>query len=313
MMSRPVHEIAAQIWRAGLAAGWRQRLGWPSCWRSDRHGFHPGTCAGSAEVNAEARTVDVEPGLILGTLNSQLAPLGLMFGPDPASAERAAIGGVIGNNATGAHSIRYGMTADHVSRLQVALANGDLVWLDAADEQPGCYSRDRWRIDFGATRRRLKRAIRGPGARWLAMRWTRSRPNDVDLNWLLCGSEGTLATVVRAELGLVERPGIDRTRLAVVHFDSAAPSAGCHAAHPGAGACRYRADGQVSCWIKRGAAAGYRDRLTFVDGDPAALLVVEFVGGERELDAKIKDLRAHLLRLGYRGAVAVAESARAQD
>ena len=83
-------------------------------------------------VNAEARTVDVEPGLILGSLNGQLAGLDLMFGPDPASAERAAIGGVIGNNATGAHSIRYGMTADHVSRLQVVLANGELVWLDAA-------------------------------------------------------------------------------------------------------------------------------------------------------------------------------------
>ena len=53
-----------------------------------------------------------------------------MFGPDPASAERAAIGGVIGNNATGAHSIRYGMTADHVARLQVVLANGEKVWLD---------------------------------------------------------------------------------------------------------------------------------------------------------------------------------------
>ena len=45
-----------------------------------------------------------------------------MFGPDPASAERAAIGGVVGNNATGAHSIRYGMTADHIARLQVVTA-----------------------------------------------------------------------------------------------------------------------------------------------------------------------------------------------
>ena len=80
-------------------------------------------------VNAEARTVDVEPGMILGLLNAQLAGLDLMFGPDPASAERAAIGGVIGNNATGAHSIRYGMTADHVARLQVVTAGGDLVWL----------------------------------------------------------------------------------------------------------------------------------------------------------------------------------------
>ena len=45
-------------------------------------------------------------------------------------------------------------------------------------------------------------------------------PDDVNLNWLLCGSEGTLATVVRAELNLVERPKIENTRLALVHFDT---------------------------------------------------------------------------------------------
>jgi FAD/FMN-containing dehydrogenase len=76
------------------------------------------------------KTVDVDAGLVLGILNRSLAELGLMFGPDPASAERAAIGGVIGNNATGSHSIRYGMTADHIKRLQVVLANGELMWLD---------------------------------------------------------------------------------------------------------------------------------------------------------------------------------------
>ena len=97
-------------------------------------------------VNAEARTVDVEPGLVLGMLNSQLSGLGLMFGPDPASAERAAIGGVIGNNATGAHSIRYGMTADHVARLQVATAAGDLVWLDESTRRAKPCSLDHWRL-----------------------------------------------------------------------------------------------------------------------------------------------------------------------
>ena len=73
--------------------------------------------------------------MILGSLNAQLARLDLMFGPDPASAERAAIGGVIGNNATGAHSIRYGMTADHVARIQVVTAAGDLVWLDESSKR----------------------------------------------------------------------------------------------------------------------------------------------------------------------------------
>jgi FAD/FMN-containing dehydrogenase/Fe-S oxidoreductase len=69
----------------------------------------------------------VQPGLVLGQLNKRLAPHGLQFGPDPASAERAAIGGVIGANATGAHSIRYGMTADNVDAVKVVLADGSLV------------------------------------------------------------------------------------------------------------------------------------------------------------------------------------------
>ena len=64
---------------------------------------------------------------------------------------------------------------------------------------------------------------------------------------------------------------------------------------------------------KTRAAAGYRDRLTFVDGDPAAILVVEFVGSGRELAARIKDLRAYLRRLGFHGAVTIAETPARQD
>jgi FAD/FMN-containing dehydrogenase len=61
-------------------------------------------------INPETRTAIVEPGAVLATLNLAAAQHGLMFGPDPASAERATMGGVIGNNATGAHSILYGMS-----------------------------------------------------------------------------------------------------------------------------------------------------------------------------------------------------------
>lgn len=77
-------------------------------------------------VDADSRQVRVQPGLILGQLNKRLAAQGLQFGPDPASAERAAIGGVIGTNATGSHSIRYGMTADNVIALKAVLADGSV-------------------------------------------------------------------------------------------------------------------------------------------------------------------------------------------
>ena len=262
-------------------------------------------------VNAETRTVDVEPGMILGTLNGQLAPLDLMFGPDPASAERAAIGGVVGNNATGAHSIRYGMTADHVARLQVVQANGDLVWLDASTGEL-----DRLRAVVGdlAREHAVHIEARYPKTWRTVAGYALDKidPDDVNLNWLLCGSEGTLATVVRAELRLVERPKTANKRLALAHFDTLRDSL---EATPRILELEPAAIELMDKFLldKTRAAAGYRDRLTFVDGDPAAILLVEFVGSEGELSAKIDDLKAHLQRLGFHGALTVAETAAQQD
>ncbi|NOY99925.1 MAG: FAD-binding protein [Chloroflexi bacterium] len=89
------------------------------------------------DIDPEARTATVEPGVILSDLNRAAAKYGLVFGPDPASADRATMGGVIANNATGAHSIRYGMAADHILSAEVILADGSLaafgeIPLDAA-------------------------------------------------------------------------------------------------------------------------------------------------------------------------------------
>src|SRR5512144_2443860 len=78
------------------------------------------------EIDPETRTATVEPGVILTRLNLAAAKHGLMFGPDPASAERATMGGVIANNATGAHSLTYGMTADHLVSADVLMADGTL-------------------------------------------------------------------------------------------------------------------------------------------------------------------------------------------
>ncbi len=76
------------------------------------------------EINAEERWARVQPGINLDLFNTRLKPHGLMFGPDPSSGNRATIGGVIGNNSSGAHSILYGMTADHVEQTTVLLADG---------------------------------------------------------------------------------------------------------------------------------------------------------------------------------------------
>src|SRR5207247_1989135 len=75
-------------------------------------------------VDHEAKTVTAQPGLSVAVLNRLLAPHKLMLGPDPASADRATIGGSVGNNATGSHSILYGMMADNVVTTSVVLADG---------------------------------------------------------------------------------------------------------------------------------------------------------------------------------------------
>ena len=67
-----------------------------------------------------------EPGIVVNSLNRAAAQYGLQFGPDPASAERATLGGSLANNATGAHSILYGMSADHLLSAEVILADGSV-------------------------------------------------------------------------------------------------------------------------------------------------------------------------------------------
>src|SRR3990172_5096677 len=81
------------------------------------------------EVNREELWCRVEPGLVQDELNAHVGPMGLLFGPDTSTSNRATIGGMIGNNSGGAHSIAYGKTIDHVIELTVLLADGSLVVL----------------------------------------------------------------------------------------------------------------------------------------------------------------------------------------
>ena len=76
------------------------------------------------QISTEEHLAVVEPGVVMNILNKAASRHGLMFGPDPASAERATIGGSIANNATGAHSILYGVAGDHILSAEIVLADG---------------------------------------------------------------------------------------------------------------------------------------------------------------------------------------------
>lgn len=77
-------------------------------------------------ISEDGRTVDVEPGVVLDDLNAAVAARGVFFPPDVATASRATIGGMIGNNSAGSHSVYYGRTVDYVESLTVVLADGSV-------------------------------------------------------------------------------------------------------------------------------------------------------------------------------------------
>ena len=263
------------------------------------------------EVQPQERVAVVQPGVVLEHLNRHLRPYGLMFGPDPASAERATLGGMAGNNSTGAHSILYGMTVDNVPALDVVLADGTPARLEAVDGRTlatrarGQGPEARLYRDIPAIIREVAEEIRARFPR----HWRRS--SGYNLNYLLrgleqdrfnlaevvVGSEGTLAVVRRLTLRLVERPA--RTGLCVVHCDDLIQA--MHVNLAALACCRPSAVELMDRFLLDLArqVPAYARQMGFVQGNPEALMVVEFYGkNEAEILRKIEHLEAHLRRQG---------------
>jgi FAD/FMN-containing dehydrogenase/Fe-S oxidoreductase len=89
------------------------------------------------DLDAESRTAVVEPGVVLTDLLAAAKPHGLAFGADPSSASRATLGGMIANNACGAHSVAWGTTADNLRSIDVILADATRMTVDAGTNPPG--------------------------------------------------------------------------------------------------------------------------------------------------------------------------------
>ena len=170
------------------------------------------------ELDLDRRTVRVGPGVVLDRLNDFLRPHGYQFGPDVASSSRATLGGMIANNSSGSHAPYYGTTDDHINEVEVVLSDGQVIMVGAGHDTlrkqreliadlvnlhsltiqeempPGLLKR---RPGYG-----LDRCAREPN----------------NLNHLLCGSEGTLATIISAEVKLVPLPS--EKGLGLIFFDS---------------------------------------------------------------------------------------------
>ncbi|MCF6475664.1 FAD-binding protein [Nonomuraea sp. MG754425] len=217
-------------------------------------------------LEIDGKTARVQPGVVQDQLNRAARRHGLMFGPDTSTSNRATIGGMIGNNSAGSHSVLYGSTIDHVRSLRVVLA--DATTPDLATDA---------RLNAG-----VAEILDGLDLSGFPRFWRHSggyRLDAVaahgDLTKLIVGSEGTLAVVTEATVDLVERP--KAKAIAVGHFTStpSAIAATADALSFGAASVELLDKAILDLSRQRVDYAGLGGILT---GDPQALLFVEFFG-----------------------------------
>ncbi|MET8615695.1 FAD-linked oxidase C-terminal domain-containing protein [Streptomyces misionensis] len=174
-------------------------------------------CDALISVDPERRTCVVEPGIVLDALNRELARHRLQFGPKPSTHSHCALGGMIGNNSCGASAQAYGKTVDNVRRLEILTYDGQRAWVGPTppEERARIISGggrlaaiyaglDRIATEYLADIRhsypKIPRRVSGYNLDSLLPE------NGFDVAKALVGSEGTLVTVLRAELDLVPVP-----------------------------------------------------------------------------------------------------------
>ncbi len=185
---------------------------------------------GVLAVDPDHKLAVVEPGLVLDDLNDQLMPSQLLFAPDPATASRATIGGMVGNNACGTRSIVFGRTCDSIESLRCLLPNGEWLtteWLEREQWQQRVQSSESEHVLYGAldeivTRNRVAIQERIPdlprNAAGYSLQYFLDAGRPQSLSDLIVGSEGTLALATQATLRLKARPRA--TTMAICSFDT---------------------------------------------------------------------------------------------
>ena len=240
------------------------------------------------EMNLEEGWVRVEPGLVCSELNAFLKPYFVHFAPDPATVNRATIGGMIANNAAGMRSVCYGMTIDHVLEVDVVLATGELLHLSDLDDTAlavKCRQTDHEGLIYRKVldliekhgeeiRSRYPKVIRRSGGYALDA-LVDAKP--LNLSKLICGSEGTLGVVVGAKLKLTHLPKYSAVCLA--HFATVnaglSATASIVAQNPSAVEL---IDGVVLRQAR--VHPSTREICSLLEGEPEAVLVIEVQGDD---------------------------------
>jgi len=276
------------------------------------------------ELNVQDKWVRVEPGVVLDELNAQLRPHSLRFAPDVSTASRATIGGMMANNSSGARSVIYGKTIDHVIEQEVVLSDGSVVTLgpladgELATKCAGdtlearCYrtvaelaSKHQDEIE-----RRYPKVLRRVGGYNLDD-FRPGRP--FNLARLMVGSEGTLGVVLSAKLKLVPLPRAKAVM--AIQFEHLLESLAAAPVILRHGPSAVEVMDKSILDHTRKSAALEAMRQSFIEGDPGSLLCVEFYADRAEdlpprLEALERDLRAQKLGYRYHHALDLAAQAR---
>lgn len=268
------------------------------------------------EVNVEEGWARVQPGVIRDDLNAHLKPMGLMFGPETSTANRAMIGGMIGNNSSGLHSIVWGDTRQNLIAAEVLLDDGTPICfeeldkpafadkLKLTDREGEIYrklhdllsnSNNQRAINAGYPKSEITRRNTG-----YALDLLNDRDRPFNLCQLLAGSEGTLGLITEAKIRLMPLPARE-IGLLCVHFNDMIE---CMEGNVVALEHRPEASELVDKYILDFTRdhPTYQHNRFFIQGDPEALLIVEFRARTlEEVHAKAKQLSADLQQrgLGY--------------
>ena len=263
------------------------------------------------DLDVAARRCRVEPGIVLDDLNARLKPHGLWFPVDVSTASRATIGGMAGNNSCGGRSLRYGTMRDNVIAMDAVLADGapahfglqqaDLADMAAHDPRRPLFADllqigAREAAEVEARFPAVQRRVGGYNLDALVARGSQS-DGSVNMAHLLVGSEGTLAFTTAVELKLW--PLIGRKALGVCHFGSffEAMDAAQHLV-----TLKPIAVELVDSTMLGLAAEIEMFKPTlarFVQGEPAALLLVEFAEDDAENARRLRRLHDLMGTLGF--------------
>ncbi len=274
------------------------------------------------EINTQEQWVRVQPGVVRDHLNEFLKPFGFFFGPNTSTANRCTMGGMVGNNSCGSTSIEYGSTRDHTLAVKAILSDGSDVEFSPlnkeefnsktqgtsleADLYKHMYSEldnpmVRDHIKSGYPKASIKRRNTGYAVDALMETNVFTESNDAfNFSKLLCGSEGTLAFTTEVKLKIVPLPKPFQVVLNA-HFSSITESlqATLVAMKLSPSACELMDKTILDCT---------KDNITqqknrfFVEGDPEAILMVEFRGDtldEAKQQAKALETNLKTSQLGY--------------